>query len=730
MMAKRKTTTPAEQWPAGFTAADKALFKKFRVPAKKVVAWRISRVNDSEARRDGIGKRIKGDMSGLKFPHTDWLTGKETTVTVRRDNPGCDKKGKPLQKYMTPRGSTGLYFPPDARAKLEARSDILFVLVESQKATLVMSAFFDRRGQGDQVLVVGLRGCFGWSSNKEPLPDLNLFEGKTVYVALDSNVEDPDKPLVRVARDRLTTALNSMGCDVHTLRIPSEIDGVEINGPDDLLALEDGDRLMDEVLAGNRKAEVAPGSDDALGTQLAEEQKDELRHVAAWKRWLVWDGQRWKEDTTQEVRRRAQDFCLEQAKLYGKLAEARRIRSSKTIDAVMREASGKAGLAATAEQWDKDPWLLGTPGGVVDLRTGELREAKREDYITKLTDCAPDRNCPTPRWTKFLDEITDSDNELQAYLQRKAGYLLTGDTSEHALFFLYGTGANGKSVFVSTLLRMLGDYARVASMEMFMATHSPQHPTDLAGLRGARLVTATETEDGSRWAESKLKSITGGERITARRMREDFSDYTPQFKLLLSGNHRPRLRSVDDAMRRRMHLVPFVVTIPEKDRDSHLAEKLRDEWGGVLQWAIEGCLLWQKQGLRPPRAVTDATTEYLDEQDVIGLWLQEATVPEPNAKTPPSLLHAAYLGWAEKNNEYQLSANQFAEKLSNRGYPTTRSNGVRRVALRLKTEVEKTKAEKEAEDKAEDKAKTKGVGRSKKYAPPTRVRVDVTESVQ
>jgi putative DNA primase/helicase len=188
-----------------------------------------------------------------------------------------------------------------------------------------------------------------------------------------------------------------------------------------------------------------------------------------------------------------------------------------------------------------------------------------------------------------------------AYLQRAVGYALTGLTQEHALFFAYGTGANGKSVLLSTAAGLLGDYHKTAPIETFTASNSDRHPTDLASLRGARLVTATETEEGRRWAEARIKQLTGGDTISARFMRQDFFEFAPSFKLFIAGNHKPSLRSVDEAIRRRFHLVPFAVTIPSEERDSDLAEKLKDEWPGILAWLIEGCLEWQTEGLRRPK---------------------------------------------------------------------------------------------------------------------------------
>ena len=254
---------------------------------------------------------------------------------------------------------------------------------------------------------------------------------------------------------------------------------------------------------------------------------------------------------------------------------------------------------------------------------------------------------------EFLDTVTGGDADLQAYLQRMAGYCLTGVTTEHALFFLYGTGANGKSVFVNTLTAIMGDYATVAAMDMFMATHGDRHPTDMAGLRGARLVTAIETEQGSRWAESKLKALTGGDKITARFMRQDFFEFTPQFKLLIVGNHKPSIRNVDEAMKRRLHMVPFTVTIPPAKRDKRLPDRLLAERDGILAWALQGCLEWQRTGLRPPAAVMAATEDYFEAEDAIGRWIDERCVrgAEPHRRpVPPSSPTGS--SWAEANGEY------------------------------------------------------------------------------
>src|SRR6516165_8894792 len=281
--------------------------------------------------------------------------------------------------------------------------------------------------------------------------------------------------------------------------------------------------------------------------------------------------------------------------------------------------------------------------------------------------CA-DASCPTPVWGAFLARITDNRPELSAYLQRIAGYSLTGATQEHALFFLYGLGANGKTTFLNAITACVGNYHRTAPIETFTASSVDRHPTDLAGLRGARLVTAIETEEGRRWAESRIKSLTGGDKISARFMRQDFFEYTPQFKLIIAGNHKPGLKSVDEAIRRRFNLIPFTVTIPPDERDEALAEKLKAELPGIMQWMIDGCMNWQERGLAPPEVVTKATAAYLEAEDALAAWIEEAGQRDPNAWEKSSDLFASWAAWATKAGEYFGPMKRFLGVFETKGF--------------------------------------------------------------
>jgi len=430
-------------------------------------------------------------------------------------------------------------------------------------------------------------------------------------------------------------------------------------------------------------------TEDALASEFSTQHGDDWRHVAIWGAWLTWTGGRWEREGTLRAFDLARHICRAAANRANSAKVRARLSQASTVAAVERLARADRQHAMTAEIWDRDSWLLNTPAGIVDLRTAALAPHDRALCMTKIATATPQGGCPA--WLAFLAQVTGGDADLQSYLQRVVGYGLTGVTTEHALFFLYGTGANGKSVFVNTLTAILGDYATVAPMDMFMATHGDRHPTDMAGLRGARIVTSVETEQGSRWAENKLKALTGGDRITARFMRQDFFEFTPQFKLLVAGNHKPSIRNVDEAMRRRLHMVSFTVTIPPGQRDKRLPERLLAERDGILVWALEGCLAWQRVGLRPPATVLAATDEYFEAEDALGRWLDERCETGASHIEITGRLFASWKSWAEAGSEFVSSSKRFSDALTNRGFQPQRDGGARRFrGLRLREPIPTT----------------------------------------
>lgn len=436
------------------------------------------------------------------------------------------------------------------------------------------------------------------------------------------------------------------------------------------IARQDGPAALRRAIDKGAEATPPQYSEEATALRFADLHGSERRHVALWNRWLLWNGAHWRVDDTQRTRELMRRLCRKVAREYqketNKQMTARTIASRRFIEGAERLASADSRIAAHPDQFDADPWALNTPAGIIDLRTGKMRAHKADEHCTKITAVAPDASCSIATWLSFLDRAAGGDTELIDFLQRMTGYALTGSILEHALFFLYGTGANGKSTFLNAVTGCIGDYHRTAAIETFTASTTERHPTDLAALRGARLVTAVETEEGRRWAESKIKSLTGGDRIAARFMRQDFFEFTPTFKLVIAGNHMPSLRSVDEAIRRRFHLVPFTITIPPAERDPKLGDKLQQEWPGILHWMICGCLDWQRRGLSPPPIIQKATANYLEAEDTLAAWIDDAGTRDSNAWEYTADLFSSWRKFAGRSGEYAGSLRWFSQRLQDR----------------------------------------------------------------
>lgn len=629
-----------------------------RAPAESRSA---ARKGKKEAPVDDLGPAT------AKWDYLD-ASGKLIAVVYRYDPPGRKKEFRPWdarRRKMAPPDPRPLYNQPGMT------SASLVVLVEGEKCAQVLI------GAG----IVATTAMHGANAPVEKT-DWSPLAGKTVLVW-----PDRDKPGWEYATLAAQAILSAGAKTCHILYPPEEAaDGWDAadavaEGFDVAAFLTHGPRLQMHDVADDAEPVVSSdesvwGTEDALALAFTRRYHRDWRYVAAWGRWLVWDGHRWRTEDTLAATDLIRSVCRHAAVHAENPKIAAKLATSGTVGGVERLARADRRHAATTAEWDADPWLLNTPGGVVDLKTGRQRAHDRADRMTKITTASPSGDCPI--WRQFLDEVTGGDAELQAYLQRMVGYCLTGVTSAHALFFLYGTGANGKSVFANVVSTILGDYAATASMDTFVETRGDRHPTDLAGLRGARFVTAIETEQGRRLNESKVKAITGGDKISARFMRQDFFEYTPQFKPVIVGNHKPAIRNIDEAMKRRMHLIPFTVTIPPERRDGSLTEKLLAERDGILAWAVAGCLAWQREGLKPPASVVSATQEYFESEDALGRWLDERCVRDANAKSLTAELFGDWKQWADSAGEFIGSQRRFSDLLITRGVEKWRNTaGVR-----------------------------------------------------
>lgn len=409
------------------------------------------------------------------------------------------------------------------------------------------------------------------------------------------------------------------------------------------------------------------GLEDTIAERFTRKHGETMRFDHHIGKWFQWSETHW--------RRLEIPVAFHFAREIGR-AEARRMKIGfKSSNAAGAEKFARADPmhAVTSEIWDRDPIKFGTPLGIINLTTGKLAPPSPEQNITKLAGCEPSSKEPT-LWLRFLNDATGEDQDMIDYLQTVAGYCLTGLTTEHALFFIYGPGGNGKSVFINVLKHIMGDYAVTAAMETFTASKFDRHSTELAMLKGARAVFASETEEGRQWAEAKVKAITGGDPITARFMRQDNFTFNPSFKLVIAGNHAPGLKNVDEAMRRRFHIIPF--TRKPKQADPMLEVKLRSEAPQILGWAIRGAKAWQMEGLKKPVAVFEATEQYFEAQDVFGQWLDERCRVERENHylfTPTADLFASYNSFRKEVGEGPVDMRSFGPEIEKAGFRKGRS---------------------------------------------------------
>jgi putative DNA primase/helicase len=422
---------------------------------------------------------------------------------------------------------------------------------------------------------------------------------------------------------------------------------------------------------------------DSVAFHFVQQADGKIRYCHSQGIWYFWNGNFWQRDLRRRVFHGAREFARMQMYRYAKDKEKKdQVTRASFAAAVERFAQADPRCAVDASAWDQNHWLLGTPAGTVELKTGVLRAADPADGITKTASVPPATCIDCPMFLAFLDEATGRDEALKRFLQQIAGYCLTGVVREHVLLFVYGPGGTGKSTFLKVLTDILATYAVTAPMTTFTAAPYDQHPTDLAMLRGARLVSAVETEKGRAWADQRLKIMTGGDPISARFMRQDFFTYVPQFKPLIVGNHAPRLHSVDDAIRRRMRVIPFTAK-PAKP-DVTLGERLRAEYPAILRWMIEGCLDWRENGLIVPPVVAAETDRYLTAEAAVSEpfedWLKECCTLEPGNRRfgePAAYLYDSWRTYTSLHGEDAGSKKAFGASLEKVGCVSHRTNAAR-----------------------------------------------------
>jgi putative DNA primase/helicase len=634
-------------------------------------------------------------------------------VRLKPHSPRQDEEGKAIKYEAIPGRPPRAFFPPGTLGAL-ANPQAPLILTEGEK----------KAAKGDQegFFSIGLAGVWSWQKKRpraedgQPFGPRELIEdlkqipwtGRQVFLVFDSDAAE--KVNVRRAEWCLAQALKEQGAVVKVVRIAPGEDGAKV-GLDDFLVAKGPKALQERMSSAQEPEQPAEDrgpqghrTDWGNAQRLVREHGAHLRYCFSWGKWLVWDGNRWKLDESGEVMRRAKETVHEMyreasdnfQRLQGQLEalpkddpnekqlllalkeakadldHALKSESLRRLESMVRLAESEPGVPIGHEELDKDPWLLNVRNGTIDLRTEEVRPPRREDLLTRRLDVDFDPEAKAPRWEEFLAQIMDKNPELIDFLCRAIGYTLTGSVKEQVLFFLHGSGANGKSTFLGTILHLLGDYGMQAPAELIMVRQGETHPTERADLCGRRMVYCIEVDQGRHMAESLVKQLTGGERIRARRMREDFWEFGPTHKLFLAGNHKPKIRGTDNGIWRRIHLIPFTVAIEEKDQDKDLPEKLRAELPGILAWAVRGCLEWQKQGLNPPKEVREATDRYRDEMDDLAAFLEENGVLGQGKKAQSTRLWKRYRDWSGGRGSLQ-NQKELKKALTDRGFTPKRS---------------------------------------------------------
>ena len=543
-----------------------------------------------------------------------------------------------------------------------------------------------------------------------------VFSGCNVIVIPDRDKTGENAALITAAR------LAGVAASVRVAILPGELVAKDGDGVREVLAARDGEAMLRQAIADAKAWEPEPEeylapedggkdwtdirldkgrTDRANSRRFLSKFRDKVRFCHAWEVWLIWDGMRWKVDTDEAVMRLAMSvadsvwFDARECMTRDVVTFAVSTSGSAKLSAMLKLAAADVPIAV--DELDANPWLLNCPNGTVDLRTGELRKHRREDYLTKLCPTNFNPSACSDSWDRFLGGIF-GDPETVQFVRRLAGYCLTGDITEQVLAVFWGVGSNGKSTFLTAFQDALGpDFSMAAPAGLLTIKKNDTHPTELADLFGMRFVVSQETEAGNRLAESLVKSLTGSDRIRARRMYENFWQFSPTHKLIMCTNHKPQVRGTDHSIWRRLVLIEFSRKFWNADKgesgpdelkqDKGLPAKLKAESEGILAWAVKGCLDWLFGGLRIPESVRASTEEYRNEQDVLGRFVSECCMTGPAYKVKFSSLYEALERWANDGGDNLPSRRFVGGWLKDRDFKDRGNNGRWYLGIGLKADI-------------------------------------------
>lgn len=673
--------------------ADFKMLAVLGIGPELVEAARIVRVTDAGAREYGI--TLPGDMAGIVFPYyLPGGNGHRATCRLRRDQPE-EVDGKPENKYVCPMGDwKHLYFPPGAK-ELLANPKTPIIFVESEKAALAFTDWASRVRH--KVLAVATGGCWGWRCKTEiavsesgkrkaktgPSPDLACVKGRDVGILFDANAATNEN--VQKARHAFATVLMKKGARVSILDLPAG----HWNGPDDYIGIN-GDEAMVQLLT--KPAPTAPQSDvpgrmPITETSNAErffaKYREDFRYCRDREVWVSWNGKFWDvKDKSAAIRRMqevARDIYFEAAKEVfedrrRELAQwAVQSESRRTLENSVAIAQNLLGIQVPkfGEVFDTHPLLLNVKNGTVDLKTGELHPHRRGDFLTKIVPIEYDPDAECPGFATFLSETFDGNVKLIGYMQRCAGYFLTGLTTEQCWWIFHGPTASGKSTLIKIQHSLLGPYAFALKEGYFLLTDNTSDFTK-ANLAGVRLATCVETNEGKRLDVAKIKELTGEDVVSGEFKYQNAFEFEPQSKLLLATNHEPHVPAGDDATWRRLKEVPFKKTVPEEKRTPGLAKQLIETEGpGILRWAVLGCLEWQKnvKRLDEPDEIKNAVSEYRNREDEVREFLHEFCIKaDVEKKVSRKDLYTKYIAWRKETNQrYTMKAVPFGREVARVG---------------------------------------------------------------